>query len=155
VAAIEGGALGGGAELATACDHLVMASDAAVRFVQVSLGVCTGWGGGPRLVRLLGRRDALRLLGTACRVSAQQALQLGLADRLAPPGAAAQVAGELLEPYLAHPTPAVRAMKAVVAAADDVPLDAALAVEAKLFGGLWGGEANQAALAPRRKPPPG
>ncbi len=153
VAAVEGGALGGGAELMTACDHRVLAADATARFVQVSLGVCTGWGGGPRLVRLLGRGPALTLLGAAPHVPAQRALHLGLADRLAPPGHAAQVAGDLLAPYRAHPAAAVKAMKAIVASADDATLDAALAVEAACFKSLWGGPANQAALASRRKKP--
>jgi ethylmalonyl-CoA/methylmalonyl-CoA decarboxylase len=147
VAAVEGGALGGGAELITACDHCVIASDATVRFVQASLGLSTGWGGGPRLVRLLGRRSALRLLGTACPVTAQAALSLGLADRLAPRGEAARVAADLLEPYRRHPRQAVRAMKAIVAAADDTPLDQALGLEGEEFSKLWGGSANRAALA--------
>ncbi len=150
VAAIEGGALGGGAELTTACDHRVLARDASLRFVQVRMGVCTGWGGGPRLVGLLGRGRALELLGTAVQVQAQRALALGLVDRVAPVGEADRVASELLSAYRIHPAPAVRAMKAVVAVADDAVLDEALAVEAHHFGSLWGGQANRAALAPRR-----
>ena len=151
VAAVEGGALGGGAELTTACDHRVLAADATLRFVQVSLGVCTGWGGGSRLVRMLGRARAMRLLGTAEPINAQQALDLGLADRLAPSGEAARVAAGLLASYRTHPPQAVRAMKAVVAAADDAPLDTALAVEAEAFESLWGSGANKAALARKQK----
>ncbi len=153
VAAVEGGALGGGAELTTACDHRVLARDARVRFVQVTLGVCTGWGGGPRLVRLVGRGRALDLLASARQLGAQEALQLGLAERLAPPGDALRVASELLAPYRAHAAPAVKAMKAVVAEADDAPLDDALAVEARRFADLWGGPTNQQALASRRNKP--
>ena len=143
VAAVEGGALGGGAELTTACDHRVLARDSTLRFVQASLGVCTGWGGGARLTRLVGRQRALRVLGTACPVSAQEALSWGLADRLAPPGEAGRVARELLAAYCQHPAPAVRSMKAIVAAADDAPLDAALATEAACFEALWEGDGNR------------
>ena len=62
VAAVDGAGFGGGAELATACDWRVMAADARLRFVQAKMGATTGWGGSARLVELVGRRQALRLL---------------------------------------------------------------------------------------------
>ena len=62
IAAIEGVALGGGAEVSLACDMRIASEAARIAFKQVSLGIMVGWGGGQRLLRLVGRSKALRLL---------------------------------------------------------------------------------------------
>ena len=80
VAAIAGGAVGGGTELATACDHRLMAADAHWCMVHARHGLVPGWGGGARVQRLVGRRAALRLLAGSAKVSAAAALRCGLAD---------------------------------------------------------------------------
>eukprot|EP00611_Tribonema_gayanum_P006562 TRINITY_DN1582_c0_g1_i3.p2 TRINITY_DN1582_c0_g1~~TRINITY_DN1582_c0_g1_i3.p2 ORF type:complete len:174 (-),score=49.87 TRINITY_DN1582_c0_g1_i3:4-525(-) len=80
VAAVKGPAVGGGAELSTACDYRVMSSAAHIRFVQVKMGVSTGWGGAARLTRIVGSRQALRLLAWGEQLSASAAQQLGLVD---------------------------------------------------------------------------
>jgi ethylmalonyl-CoA/methylmalonyl-CoA decarboxylase len=80
VACIEGGAYGGGAELATACDFRILEAKAVIQFVQVRMGVSPAWGGGARLYKIVGRQDALRLLCTAEKLSAQRALEMKLAD---------------------------------------------------------------------------
>jgi len=86
IGAVHGLAVGGGCELVTAC-HLVLAEeDAAFQFVHAEKGLSTGWGGGLRLLRNLGRARALRLLLTAERVDAGQALDLGLVSRVVAPG---------------------------------------------------------------------
>lgn len=82
VACVEGGAFGGGAELATACDFRLMHRGAAVQFVQAKMGVSPGWGGGARLYKIVGRQHALRLLCTAEKLSAARALELQLADEV-------------------------------------------------------------------------
>lgn len=79
-AVVEGGAYGGGAELATSCDYRVVEASAIVQFVQARMGVSPGWGGGARLYKLVGRQHALRLLCTATKTSAEDAVALGLAD---------------------------------------------------------------------------
>jgi len=86
VAAIEGKALGGGAELALACDFRLMSQDAEIRFVQVKMGLTPGWGGGARLVRLLGKQKALQLLGKGEKVHLSYGCQLGLIDGELPHG---------------------------------------------------------------------
>ena len=82
VALIHGPALGGGAELATSCDYRVItdAATSQIGFVHGKLGASPGWGGGGRLFEIVGRRNALRLFGTAKILCPQEALEMGLAD---------------------------------------------------------------------------
>ncbi len=137
VAAIEGAAVGGGAELCTATDFRVMSSEAHIRFVHARLGLSPGWGGGGRLVEIVGRQGALRLLAGARRVNAWQAQDLGLVDRICPPGEAESTARQLLNRYERLPRPSVRAAKALVARPED---------ELAIFLDLWGGEEMRAAI---------
>lgn len=83
VAVLNGMALGGGAELAIACDFRVAARSASIGFVQARLAITTGFGGGTDLLALLGARQALRLLLNADTLDAEQALALGLVDAVA------------------------------------------------------------------------
>lgn len=146
VAVLEGPAVGGGAELATCCQHRILAEGATVRFIHASLGLVPGWGGGWRLVGLLGRRVALRLLSTAAPVGAAEALALGLVDEIAPAGQAEAAARRFLAPVLANPVASVRAACRLVAGGS--PDDAEQ--ERELFVGLWGGPAMREALARAR-----
>lgn len=139
VAAIEGAAVGGGAEMATAADFRVMSRTAHIRFVHARLGLSPGWGGGGRLLRLVGRRQALQLLGSARKVSAEEALEVGLVDALCEPGTAETAAAEFLEPFLRLPSASVRGAKRLVANPTH---------EAQVFSSLWGGPAMRAALNP-------
>ena len=144
VAAIDGYAVGGGAELATATDFRVLSADAVVRFVQVKMGVTPGWGGGGRLTSIVGRKEALRLLGSGVPAPASDALAVGLADHVAPPGvAAASAAAAFLAPYTQQANPAaVRVIKSVVSNADvntSCDDDSGVVVrEAALFEQMWG-----------------
>lgn len=146
VAVIEGGAVGGGAELATAADLRVIAQGATVRFVHTRLGLVPGWGGGTRVVRLVGAARGLQLLGAAVALDADEALSWGLADRVAGSGLAEAEAERLLAPFLEGVPAAVRAAKAVVVAARSLPRDEALAAERILFGGRWKSTENREAL---------
>ena len=146
IAAIEGYALGGGAELATACDFRIMASDARIGFVHARLGLSPAWGGGRRLTTLVGRQRALLVLGQARRLDAATALAWGLVDRVAQPGAAVEGAHTLLEPFLELPAESVRAAKSVVHAACTLDAVAGISRERAVFESLWGGEAHLARL---------
>ena len=84
VAAIRGFCLGGGLDLALACHARIAAYDACLGYPGTSLGLITGWGGTGRLTRLVGRAAAIRLMLTAERLPASQALTLGLVDELVP-----------------------------------------------------------------------
>lgn len=139
VAAIAGLAVGGGAELATACDLRVMAPDARIHFVHAQLGIAPGWGGAGRLVRLVGRRAALALLTDARPVGADEAVARGIADRVA---ADPLAAAESWVGGWGHPPEALRALKRqVVAAERGRPED-----DVEAFASVWGGPAHQAAL---------
>ena len=141
VAAIEGGAWGGGAELSTATDFRVISASARIHFVHAHLGLSPGWGGGTRLVGLVGRRRALRLLAGSEVANAQQALAWGLVDEVAPEGEAEALARRMLEPYLQLRPASVRACKALIAGADELPAREALLRERRLFVELWSGPA--------------
>lgn len=86
VAAVAGSAIGGGAELCTACDFRVLAEDAALQFIQVRRGVTPGWGGAARLLQVLPRNKALWLLASGHRVPAEMGTTIGLVDAVYPLG---------------------------------------------------------------------
>ena len=84
VAALNGHALGGGAEVAVAADIRVAADDIKIGFNQVSLGIMPAWGGAERLATLVGRGRALMLAGSGAVLTADQAERVGLVDRVLP-----------------------------------------------------------------------
>lgn len=140
MAAVEGAALGGGAELLTACDLVVAGASTKLGFVQARLGVSPGWGGGARLVARVGTRAALRLLAFAPTLSAEEARAHGLVDRVVQDGYAALEARAWLAALDALPVAAVRAAVTVARGAD--PAD-----EPRLFAELWGGPDHRAAMS--------
>jgi enoyl-CoA hydratase len=83
-AAISGYCMGGGLDLALACRHRMASPTAVFGHRGAALGLITGWGGTQRLPRLIGKGHALQMFVAAAKVSAQQALDLGLVDALAP-----------------------------------------------------------------------
>ncbi|MGB9116443.1 enoyl-CoA hydratase/isomerase family protein [Bradyrhizobium sp.] len=86
---LNGDALGGGAELAMACDLRVAMPHARIGFLQAKLNIATAWGGGTDLFNIVGPSRAMRLLTTAEVLGAADARQLGLVDAVAPEGMAA------------------------------------------------------------------
>ncbi len=155
VAAVNGFALGGGCELAMAC-HLRVAVEGA-RFGQpeVRLGIGPGYGGTVRLPRLVGRGRALELLLTGQMIDAQEALRIGLVNRVVPADRLLPESEQLLRSILENGPLAVRACLEAVDAGLDVGLEEALLLEANLFGLLSGTadmkEGTTAFLA-KRKP---
>jgi len=156
VAAIEGMAVGGGAELTTAMDYRIINKEAKLRFVHAHMGVSPGWGGATRLVRLIGRNRALELLGTAQPSDSDQSLKLGLVDEIV---SSDSTMDDTLVTFLdrfihAHPG-VLHAAKEVVAGVEDAAsFEEAVANEHEVFLKMWGGEANLAALtkAKTKKP---
>jgi enoyl-CoA hydratase/carnithine racemase len=145
--ALEGLALGGGAEVALACDLRIAGAGARIAFKQVSLGIMVGWGGGQRLARLVGRGRALRLLLTGVPVEAEEALRMGLVDQVVPQGQARAAALALAREMAAQPAAAVRATKRALHQGADLPRTEAAALEAECFATLWGGPDHRRALA--------
>jgi enoyl-CoA hydratase len=85
IAAINGFALGGGLELALACDIRLASMDARMGFPEVGLGIFPGFGGTQRTTRLIGKGHACELIFTGKHVSADEALEIGLVNRVLPP----------------------------------------------------------------------
>lgn len=139
IALLNGDALGGGAELAVACDMRVFASHAKMAFVQGTLCISPAWGGGADLVRLVGPSRALRLLSRADLLDAPAALDLGLADAIAAPGVAfADFVADFLKPIAQRKPQVMRAFKALTQAARDNPDRARLrAVETESLIATW------------------
>lgn len=129
IAAIEGVAYGGGAELALACDLRVAAEGAAICFSETKLGLMPDLGGTVRLTRLLGPGRAKDLIFTARKLSAAEALALGVVERIAPAGRALPVALELAEEIAARGPTAVRTVKRIIGRIAGLPLGEALELE--------------------------
>lgn len=152
LAAIEGRTLGGGAELALACDFRLMSRDAEIRFVQVKMGLTPGWGGGARLVRQVGKQTALKLLGTGEKVDLPYACQIGLVDGELPHGKDIVTGcSEWLSEFLHADTSVLRGIKGVVCAGEDTSLEKKLDKERVIFKSLFGAEANKTALEQAKK----
>jgi enoyl-CoA hydratase/carnithine racemase len=114
IAAIEGYAIGGGLALAAALDWRVMARDAFVSLPEISLGIPLTWGTLPRLVNLVGPARAKRLAILCERVSAADALDMGLADELCEPGNAVKAAEALAGKVIDKPKHSVLMTKETV-----------------------------------------
>ncbi|XP_033983181.1 ethylmalonyl-CoA decarboxylase isoform X2 [Trematomus bernacchii] len=154
VALVEGRALGGGAELTTACDFRLMAPGSVIQFVHKHMGLVPGWGGAARLVRIVGSQNALKLLGGAVKVDPELALQIGLAEEVLQgegTGTPLQRAENWLSVYTKGPAPVIQAVKKVVLSGRELPLSEALRTEKDVFGTVWGGPANMQALASKSK----
>jgi enoyl-CoA hydratase len=134
IAAVNGFALGGGCELAMAC-HLRVASETA-KFGQpeVKLGIGPGYGGTVRLPRLVGRGRALELLLTGAMIDAQEALRVGLVNRVVPADRLLAESESLMQTILANGPLAVRACLELVDVGSEMSLDDALLLEANYFG---------------------
>ncbi|MEO0603600.1 MAG: enoyl-CoA hydratase/isomerase family protein, partial [Myxococcota bacterium] len=141
VAALDGLAIGGGAELAVACDWRVAAPLARIHFIHTKLGIAPGWGGTSRLARIVGPRRALRILTSARWISSGEAHSMGLVDRRCD-GPAAEEALRWCRSLLGRAPEAVRAVKQQIVAARHGDLQAA----ASAFGEVWGGPAHRKAL---------
>jgi enoyl-CoA hydratase/carnithine racemase len=137
VAAITGYALGGGCELALACDWRVVAADAKLGQPEIRLGLIPGAGGTQRLARLVGPARAKDLIFSGRMVDADEALRIGLVDRVVPPAEVYAAAVELVSAYAKGPALALRAAKLAVDGGLSVDLASGLALESQLFAALF------------------
>jgi enoyl-CoA hydratase/carnithine racemase len=136
IAAINGFALGGGLEVALACDFRFAAQDAQLGLPEIRLGIVPGSGGTQRLPRLVGLGRARELIFTGRRIPANEALDIGLVDGVSPAGDAYTLAHHRASLFAAGPTNAYAAAKRALAAADR-PLAEGLAVEHEAFVPLF------------------
>jgi enoyl-CoA hydratase/carnithine racemase len=155
VAAVTGYALGGGCELALACDWRVVAEDAKLGQPEIRLGIIPGAGGTQRLARLIGPARAKDLIFSGRMVDAEEALRIGLADRVAPAPDVYATAVELLRPYITGPALALRAAKLAIDGGLGMDLASGLAWESQLFAGLFATDdriEGTTAFVEKRKP---
>lgn len=153
IAAVEGLALGGGLELAMACTLRVSGRGASFGLPEVKIGLIPGAGGTQRLPRLVGRGRALDIMLTARQVAAEEALAIGLIDRVVDDAVAGAL--ELAAQMTGSSLPALLAVVRSVDAACDLPLAEGFAVEVHQEQSLFEeGEAAEgiAAFVEKRKP---
>lgn len=148
LAAVNGYALGGGSEVALACDLRVVAEDATLGVVHLGLGLIPGWGAGQRLMRLVGYSRALDMMLTTRRYRATELQAMGLANRITASGHALLVSYEIAKHIASLSPDAVRAAKAALQDGWTLPYDQALAAERARFPELWTTDAHQQAVAP-------
>jgi len=134
IAAINGYALGGGCELALACDLRLASEEAQIGLPEVSLGIFPGFGGTQRLPRLVGRGKAAELLFTGDRIDAAEAERIGLVNRVVPSPELLAAAEAVARRILSRGPVAVKMAKEGLNRADESPLSEGLRYESEAFG---------------------
>ena len=155
VAAVNGFALGGGCELAIACDIRIASENAVFAQPEVSLGIPPGWGGSQRLPRLVGPGMAAEMILAGRRVAAAEALRIGLVNRVVPLPDLMPAAAELASTIAANGPVAVRAAKRLMALAFDGDPVVGLETECAVFGSVFGTPEQRegmGAFVEKRKP---
>jgi enoyl-CoA hydratase/carnithine racemase len=153
LAAVNGAAAGGGANLALACDYRLASDQASIGQVFHKLGLVPDWGGSYLLPRLVGRSKALELVWSARMVPAAEALALGLFDRVVAPAELEPATRQLAELWAAQPAGAVRRAKEALYASEDrsltAMLDLEIAQQQELFATPEARQRLEASLAQR------
>jgi enoyl-CoA hydratase len=155
IAAVRGYALGGGCELAMLCDMIVAGEDAQFGQPEIRLGVMPGAGGTQRLTRAIGKAKAMELILTGRNLGAREAEAHGLVTRVVPAEQTVPAALELAGKIATMPPVAVLAAKAAVNRAAELPLEAGLEFERRMFYLLFDTEDHaegMAAFAAKRTP---
>ena len=129
IAAIRGYALGGGLELALACDLRIAGEDAQLGLTEVNLAIIPGGGGTQRLPRLIGRGRALEMILTGARIDAREAWRIGLVERLVPAADVLAAARELARTLAEKAPVALRYAKEAVVKGLELPLADGLRLE--------------------------
>ncbi|MEE1763900.1 MULTISPECIES: enoyl-CoA hydratase/isomerase family protein [unclassified Streptomyces] len=140
VAAVTGYALGGGCELALCADYRIAGENAKLGQPEILLGVIPGAGGTQRLSRLIGPSKAKDLIFTGRMVKADEALALGLVDRVVPADEVYSAAHEWAARLARGPAIALRAAKESIDAGLETDLETGLAIERNWFAGLFATE---------------
>lgn len=140
VAAISGFALGGGCELAMMCDMIIASETAKFGQPEINIGVIPGAGGTQRLTRAVGKVKAMELILTGRPFSAEEALQMGLINKIAPVELYLEEAKALAKQIASKPALAVRLGKEAILKSFDTTMEGGLDYERKLFYLLFASE---------------
>ena len=134
IAAVNGYALGGGCELAMACDIRIAAENAIFGQPECGLGILPGFGGTQRLARLVGKGHAKELIFTCDRIDAQEAYRIGLANKVVPKDELMSVCMAMADKILSKGSYAVSLAKECIETGMDTDLASGLKMEAVNFG---------------------
>ncbi len=155
IAAVNGYAMGGGLELALACDIRIASDNAQFALSEVKVGSIPGSAGTQRLPRAVSLSNAMLMLLTGDRVDAAEALRIGLVSKVVPPAQLMPLALEIAGKIAANAPLSVRAVKRLVKRGMDMPLSHAMESERYVFGLLYQSEdriEGRKAFAEKRKP---
>ena len=147
IAAINGYALGGGSEIAVACDLRIVDEKAKLGFVQIRMSLTPGWGAGQRLLQIVGYAKTMELLLSGEIMSADELQSIGLANRVVEIGQAYEQALEFAEHIASQSPQVVRGIKQLLQAGRLKPYREALQIEHEIFPSLWSDEAHIQAFA--------
>ncbi|RJS69134.1 crotonase [Candidatus Bathyarchaeota archaeon] len=155
IAAINGYALGGGLEVAMACDLRIASDKAKMGQTEINIGLIPGWGGTQRLTRLIGKTKAKELVFTGKMIDAKTAEQLGLVNMVVPADQFREAVRKFAMELAEKAPVALRIAKALINKGADMSLDAAIALEREGFGVVGSTEDLQegvSAFIEKRKP---
>lgn len=155
IAAINGYALGGGVELAMACDLRIVSENAQLGQPEINLGLIPGWGGCVRLPRLIGETKAMELILTGEMITAKEAQQLGLVNMVVPPEELMSTTIEFAKKLCSKPRIALQQGKNVIKKGVEMNKESALNLEAESFALLFStydAQEGIAAFLEKRKP---
>jgi enoyl-CoA hydratase len=155
IAALNGYALGGGLEVAMACDLRIASETARVGQTEINIGLIPGWGGTQRLTRLVGRGKAKELVFSGKMIDAKTAEQLGIVNMVVPADKFRETVRQFALELAAKAPVAVKVAKALINKGADISLDSALALEREGFGVVASTEDLQEgikAFTEKRKP---
>jgi enoyl-CoA hydratase/carnithine racemase len=146
VAAVQGAVLGGGCELLLLCDLVVMEEHATLSFRHAKMGLSPAWGGATRLIERAGPLEAARLLFTAERIVAREALRIGLVNEVVPRGSARARAIARVARIADNPRSTVAALKRALREVRAARRGDALDRERDVFSERWGGGDHRQAM---------
>jgi enoyl-CoA hydratase len=155
IAMVNGLALGGGCELAMACDMIIASENAMFGQPEINVGVIPGAGGTQVLPRLVGEKKAKELIFTGAMIPAQEALAWGLVNKVVPPDKLRETVLEMVKAMLRHSPVIIKLAKLAINKSLDVPLTSGLDYERDLFAICFGTEDQKEgskAFLEKRKP---
>jgi enoyl-CoA hydratase len=154
IAAVNGFALGGGCELAMACDFRIASTKAKFGMPEVSLGLIPGYGGTQRLSRLVGLGDALYLVLTGQMIDAIEALRIGLVQKVVEPDSLIAEAKIIANKIAEHGPFAIRTAKKVIRKGFSIEIDRGFELESESFSKMFenNGPEGMSAFLEKRKP---
>lgn len=154
IAAVNGFALGGGCELAMACDIRIASTEAKFGMPEVSLGLIPGYGGTQRLSRLVGLGDALYMVLTGQMIDASEALRIGLVQKVVEPNILLSQAKSIAAKIVENGPTAIKTAKKVIRKGYCIEIDRGFELEAESFSKMFenNGPEGMSAFLEKRKP---